>query len=138
MTPVPGLPELGAYPGLVRITTIFVVLPEIVFPDLTALLVTSTPMTAGTVATGGGLVPPLVDHGLPHDAGGVLVGRLTTLAKPLNDDGAEPPLRPFAFDQSLPHHVWLPPPAALRLPTANAPLLGNANTTAVAVAEDGR
>jgi len=87
---------------------------------------------------GGGLVPPEVDQGLPHAAGGVLVGKVTVLAKPLKAEGAKPPVRTFTFDHELPHHVCVPPAPALTSPTTNTPRLGNANTTAVALADDGR
>jgi hypothetical protein len=97
------------------------VFPEIVEPDLIALLATRVPMYDGTVAVGGGLVPPEVDHGPPHGTGGVLVGKLTFTAKPLKADGAPPPDSWLAFDHWLPHQVTVPPPAALELPTTNAP-----------------
>jgi hypothetical protein len=114
------------------------VFPEIVLPDLVAVLATRTPMYDGTVPVGGGLVPPEVDHGPPHAAGGVLVGRVTVEAKPLKPDGGAPPERLFNFDQLLPHQLSVPPPATLRSPSTNAPRLGKANTTAVALSDDGR
>src|SRR4051812_34259797 len=107
-------------------------------PDLVVLLVTSTPMYEGTTSVGGGLLPPEVDDGAPHVAGGVAVGRLTVPAKPLNADGAAPPDSTFTPAHWLPHQVTVPPPAALTSPTVNAPRLGNANTIAVALLADPR
>jgi hypothetical protein len=138
IVPVPSPPPFGAYPELTCTTTIFNVVPEMMLPDFVALVVTRTPMKDGTTTVGGGLLPPEVDHGPPHADGGVLVGNVTVPAKPLNADGAGPPERTFTFDQELPHHVIVPPPAALTSPRRNAPRLGNANTTAVALAADGR
>ena len=95
-------------------------------------------MYDGTVVVGGGLFPPEVDHGPPHAAGGVLVGRLAVPAKPLKEGGAAPADSLFTLDQLEPHHVTVPPPAALRSPITNAPRVGNANTIADALADEGR
>src|SRR5258706_933822 len=138
IVPAPVLPEFDWKPGATCPTMILTVFPLMIVPDFVALLATRTPMNEGTTSVGGGLLPPAVDHGPPQAAGGVLVGRLTVPAKPLNDDGPAPPERTFAFDQELSHQVTVPPPAALTSPTINAPRLGNANTTAVALSDDGR
>ena len=115
------------------------VLPVTDVPDFTALLVVNTPMNDGMPDDGGGgLVPPDVDHAPPHAAGGVLVGTGAPGANPFIADAAVPPESVFSFDHELSHHVTGPPPAALVSPTTKLPPGGNANTTAVAFADEGR
>ena len=75
------------------------VFPEIVLPDLVLVPATRTPMNDGIVAGGDELFPGDDDHGPPHGAGGVLVGRLTVPANPLKDAGAPPPDRLFSVAQ---------------------------------------
>ena len=89
------------------------------------------------MAGGGGLFPPDVVHGPPHDAGGLLVGSETLLVNPLNADGASPPVSTFTFDQTDAQNVFVPGEDALVSPSAKAPPVGNANTIAVAAADDG-
>jgi hypothetical protein len=114
------------------------VLPLIVEPDFTALFVVNTPMNEGTPDDGGGgLVPPVVDQAPPHAAGGVLVGTGAPGANPFIADGAVPSEKVFTFAHELSHHVTVPPPALVS-PTTNVPPGGNANTTAVALADEGR
>src|SRR5690348_3156703 len=110
--------------------------PEIVVPDFLTELVTTTPMYDGTPLDGGGLLPPVVVHELPQLVAGVVVGSVITPAKPLSEGGALPPLRRFCCDHVSPHHSTLALPAvdAVMLPSVKAPLLGKANTIAVAVA----
>src|SRR5688572_11573915 len=115
-----------------------VVLPSIVEPVMVTLLDTSTPMYCGTVSGGGGLLPPVVVHADPQAAGGVLVGKVTFSAKPLNAGGAAPPDGAFAADQLCPHHSTVPPDMALASLTTNAPLLGNAKTIAVSASDEPR
>jgi hypothetical protein len=95
-------------------------------------------MNDGTTAVGGGLLPPVVDHGLPQDTGGVLVGSVTVAAKPLKAGDADPPESALECAHWLLQKVAAALPAALTSPTTNAPRLGNANTNAVALAADGR
>ena len=114
------------------------VLPVTDVPDFTALLVVNTPMNDGMLDGGGGLLPPDVDHGPPHAAGGVLVGTGAPGANPFIADAAVPPESVFSFAHELSHQVTTPPLAALVSPTTKVPPGGNANTTAVALADDGR
>jgi hypothetical protein len=46
-------------------------------------------------------------------------------------------VRVFRLDQLSPHQVTVPDDAAVVSPRTNAPRLGNANTVAVALSEDG-
>ena len=104
-------------------------------------LATIAPMYEGTVLTGGVLLPGRVVHGPPQPDGGVPAGRLTVPAKPLNAEGAAPPVRTFSADHSAPHQVTVPDPAPATVPSpsTNAPRVGNANTIAVLlVSADGR
>ena len=115
------------------------VLPLIDDADFTALFVVNTPMNDGIpVGGGGGLVPPVDDHGPPHAAGGVLVGTGAPGANPFIADAAVPSENVFSFAHELSHQVTELPLPALVSPTTNVPPGGNANTTAVALADDGR
>jgi hypothetical protein len=82
-------------------TTIAGAFPEIVAPDFTTELDTSTPMYAGTVTGGAELAPGAVVQVMPQ-AGGVAP---RFAAKPLKASGAAPPLRTFLPDHSLPQKV---------------------------------
>jgi hypothetical protein len=115
------------------------VLPLIEGPDFTALFVVNTPMNDGMPdCGGGGLFPPVVDQGPPHAAGGVVVGTGAPGANPFIADGAVPPENVFSFAHWLSHQVTVPPLTALVSPTTKLPPGGNANTTAVALADEGR
>ena len=97
-------------------------------------------MYEGTLPTGGALLPDEAVKLVPHVAAGLVVGSVETLsAKPLNADGAEPPLRLFALDHWLSHQVSEDSgvaPATVVLPSAKAPRLGNANTITFVVADE--
>jgi hypothetical protein len=93
-------------------------------------------MYDGMPAAGGGLLPPDVVHALPHVDGGLVVGSVIVFAKPLNDDGAPPPVRAFSDDHVSAHQVTVPLPA-LRFPSVKTPRDGNANTIAVFESLDG-
>src|SRR5689334_23464944 len=67
--------------------------PLIVLPDWVTLLATSTPMYSGTVSGGFPLLPGRAVKLVPHSSGGLICGRVTPDAKPLNEDGAWPPER---------------------------------------------
>ena len=95
--------------------TIFVVLPEMVEPDLVIELATMTVMYDGTLAGGGGLLPVVVVQ-LPPQAGGL---GLVELANPLKPDGARPPLNEFDFAHWSPQKVTRLPTAALPSPITN-------------------
>ena len=115
------------------------VLPLIALPDFTALFVVNTPMNDGMPDEGGGgLVPPVVDHGPPQAGGGVLVGTGAPGANPFIADDAVPSEKIFTFAHELSHQVTTPPLPALVSPTTNVPPGGKANTIAVALAEEGR
>jgi hypothetical protein len=114
------------------------VFPLIVEPDFVGLFDVITPMNDGTLDGGSELVPPVAVHGPPHVAGGVLVGTGAPGAKPFIADGAVTSEKLFSIAHVLSHHVTKPPAVALVSPTTNAPPTGNAKTTAVALAEDGR
>ena len=60
------------------------------------------------------------------------------VAKPLNDEGALPPLSEFTFDHWLSEYVTVAPGVALRSPTTKAPPFGNANTIVDLVSADAR
>src|SRR3954454_23390771 len=98
-------------------------------------------MYLGTVAGGGGLVPP-IEVQLPLQTfAGEVVGSVTPLANPLNADGAPPPVRLLSLFHELSHQVTVDEPAVLTVvsPSANTPELGNANTIAVLLPSlDGR
>src|SRR5262249_12942104 len=113
--------------------------PLIDVPDFTALFVVNTPMNDGMPdGGGGGLLPPVVDQAPPHAAGGVLVGTGAPGANPFIAAEAVVSENVLSFDHELSHHVTVPPAAALVSPTTNVPPGGNANTIAVALADDGR
>ena len=59
MVPVPGLPGLGAYPGLVFTITTSLMSPVITDPLWVTLLETMTPMKAGSGPGGGGVEFPV-------------------------------------------------------------------------------
>ena len=107
-------------------------------PFFWTVFATSTPMYVGTVATGDELFPLDVVHGPPHETGGLPAGRVAAVAKPFNAAGADPPESAFAPDHWAPHQLLVPPDTALTSPSTNAPLSGNANVVADAVADDGR
>jgi hypothetical protein len=86
-------------------------------------------MKLGTVAGGGGLLPPLLVQLPLQMFAGEVFGSGTVAAKPLNADGACPPVSVFAWFHVLDHQVTFGP--AVVFPMANAPVLGNAKTTAV-------
>src|SRR6516165_6581078 len=65
---------------------------------------------------GGGLLPGLVDQLVPQ--GGRPAG---TFSKPLNEAGAEPPLKSFSFHHCEPQKVTAVPIAAFPLPITNVP-----------------
>ena len=73
--------------------------PLMADPLFDVLLDTSTPMYSGTVSGGAALLPGSVLHGTPHTAGGVVVGSVTSSAKPLNADGDAPPDSTLFADQ---------------------------------------
>lgn len=79
--------------------------PEIVLPDWLTLLVTITPMNDGNGPGGADeLLPEPAVHVPPQDGGVVLV----VAAKPLNADGAAPPLSLLRVDHCAhrrPHNV---------------------------------
>ena len=111
-----------------------VYVPDKVDPDLFTLLVTTTPMYEGTPLVGGGLLPPVVVHGLLQPSAGVIVGKVTVPRKPLNAGGAEPPVRTFRCHHASLHQVTVGygyGGADVTSPSANAPRLGKANTIAV-------
>ena len=76
---------------------------------------------------------------VPQSSGGLICGRVTSAAKPLNEAGAEPPERLLRLDQEWLHHVTVlePAPATVRSPSVKAPLLGNWKTTTSALSDDG-
>src|SRR5713226_1093467 len=108
--------------------------PEIVEPDFTTLLDTSTPMYVGTVAGGFELAPGGVVQVMPH-FGGSAEG---AAAKPLKLAGAAPPLSLLTLDHFAPQKVTLAPICALWSPITKAPLARNANTTVFPLADAGR
>src|SRR5262245_45620273 len=115
------------------------VLPLIDEPDFTALFVVNTPMNDGMRdGGGGGLVPPVVDQRPPHAARGGDVGTGAPGANPFIADAAVPSENVFSFAHEASHHVTAPPLAALASPTTKVPPGANANTTAVALADEGR
>jgi hypothetical protein len=72
---------------------------------------------------------------------GDVVGSVTPLAKPLNAEGATPPVRVLSWFQLLSHQVTVDDPAVFAVvsPSVKTPLLGNANTIAVLLLSlDGR
>src|SRR5437763_12338792 len=96
-------------------------------------------MYDGTVAGGGGLFPPLVDHGIAQKPAGVVDGSVATATKPLNGGGTVPPESVSSRYQLLLHQLTVVVGVALpavRSPSAKTPLLGNANTIAVVLALD--
>ena len=105
------------------------------FPALPTELVTRTPIYEGAVPVGGGLFPGEVAKVDPQTFAGVCVGSdVTVSANPLNDGGADPPVKLFRLDQEASHQVRLVvkvAAASVELPSANAPRLGNAKTIAV-------
>src|ERR1051325_7694918 len=114
--------------------------PLIVLPDWVTLLATSTPMYSGTVSGGFPLLPGRAVKLVPHSSGGLICGRLTPDAKPLNEDGAWPPERLFRLDHEWLHQVTVlePAPPAVTSPRVNAPRLGKAKTTTSSLSDDGR
>src|SRR5437868_5179686 len=97
--------------------------PAIVLPFFVTVLGTMTPMYDGTPLVGGGLLPPVVVHALPQPIGGLVDGSVIAPAKPLNADGATPPLSTFCAAHVSDHHVTvvLPAVATVTFPSANAP-----------------
>src|SRR3954451_4378706 len=94
--------------------TMWAMSPEICDPDFVDLLVTITAMNAGSGPAGGGaLLPGSVLHVPPQR------GADTLRAKPLNDEGAAPPLRSFTFHHCEPQKVTVP--VVLLSPITNAP-----------------
>ena len=114
--PVPGWPGSGWYPGSVRTTTMWTIVPEIVDPDLEIELETITAMKAGTVPGGPALLPGPVDQRVPQVA-----GTLGLFAKPLKLSGADPPLSEFSFAHWAPQNVTCEPTPADWSPTTKAP-----------------
>src|ERR1041385_2094990 len=104
--------------------------PLSVLPDCETLLVTSTPMYSGTVSGGFPLLPGRAVKVVPHSSGGLICGRVTPDAKPLNEDGAWPPERLFRLDHEWLHQVTVlePAPPAVTSPRGNAPRLGEGKT----------
>ena len=74
--------------------TILRLLPKMREPDLVIELAAIAVMNAGTLSGGLQLLPGSLCQLPPHDGG----FGFNTLAKPLKLEGAEPPLRSFAFD----------------------------------------
>src|SRR5436190_11501985 len=108
-------------------------------PDFVIYLATITPMYEGSVAGGGGLLPPLVVQLLLQTYAGVVVGSVVEATNPLKGGGAWPPLRLFSRYQLLFHQLTVVEDVAaatVRSPSVNTPLLGKANTVAVVLALD--
>jgi hypothetical protein len=99
-------------------------------------------MYEGTVPGGDELLPGVVVHGALHDVGGLVEGRETVRANPLNAAGALPPERLFHDPHRASHQVKVLDGLAaptVTSPRENAPRLGKANTIAtLLVSDDGR
>src|ERR1044071_736180 len=109
--------------------------PLIVLPDLVTRLDPTTPMNDGMLGPGGGgaLLPGTDVQPAPHAGGSDVVS-----AKPLNAFGAGPPDSWLSRAHWTPHHVTVPPVAAVMSPRTNVPLARNANTSAFWAWLDGR
>jgi len=97
-------------------------------------------MYEGTPVVGGGLLPPAVVNAPEQTFAGVFVGSVIVPSKPLNADGAVPPLSVFSCHHESPHQVTVEEPAAdaVTSPSVNAPRLGKANTIADVLSLDVR
>ena len=141
IVPVPANPGLVEYPSLVFTTTICPHWPLMPFLFLFADEVTITPMYEGTVVGGLVLFPGGVEKVVPQLSAGFVVGSFVkSAAKPLNESCAVPPERLFKVHQASLHHVTVVvgvAEATVMSPSANAPVLGNANTIVSSVSLDG-
>src|SRR5687767_3632672 len=93
-------------------------LPEISEPELVMELETITPIYAGMLDGGGGLLPGLVVQVALH----VGSGALTSLSNPLKLEGAEPPLIEFSLSHCAPQKVTCVFKAAFWSPMTKVPV----------------
>ena len=97
--------------------TILGLFPEMTDPDFVMELAAITLMVGGTVGGGPTLLPGSLFQVPPQLAG---LG-VTTLAKPLNASGADPPLKLLAFAQLDPQKVTFFPTTASKSPITKLP-----------------
>src|SRR6266851_4819732 len=96
--------------------TMWTMVPEVVEPDLVALLVTITAMKVGSGPAGGGeLLPGAAVKVAPQ------VGVVGLFAKPLKLLGAAPPLKELVFAHCAPQNVTEVPIAEFWSPMTKAP-----------------